>query len=103
MTTVVNIRSVETWTPQHVYIGRATTWRHKRLPHSPFANPFRIGRDGDRAEVVDKFNDYFGNQPYLLERARLELTGKILVCWCAPEACHGDILAAMCNEPELPA
>ncbi len=26
-----------------------------------------------------------------------ELKGKILGCWCAPEACHGDILAELAN------
>lgn len=100
MTTVVNIRSVETWTAKHVYIGRAATWRRKRLPRSPFANPFRIGRDGDRYEVIAKWGPWASSQPGLLERIRRELTDKILVCWCSPKACHGDILAALCDQPK---
>ena len=27
-----------------------------------------------------------------------ELRGRDLVCWCAPEACHGDVLLALANE-----
>lgn len=33
--------------------------------------------------------------PELLERIQSgELTGRALVCWCAPQACHADVLAA---------
>ena len=27
-----------------------------------------------------------------------ELRGKDLLCWCAPEACHGDLLLKQANE-----
>jgi hypothetical protein len=36
-------------------------------------------------------------QPPLLERARNELRGKRLGCWCAPHYCHGWVLAAIAN------
>jgi Domain of unknown function (DUF4326) len=26
-----------------------------------------------------------------------ELRGKDLACWCAPEACHGDLLRRLAN------
>jgi hypothetical protein len=26
-----------------------------------------------------------------------ELKGKVLGCWCAPKACHGDILSELAN------
>ena len=26
-----------------------------------------------------------------------ELKGKVLGCWCAPQACHGDTLAELAN------
>jgi hypothetical protein len=26
-----------------------------------------------------------------------ELRGKSLVCWCAPERCHADVLLELCN------
>lgn len=68
-----------------VYIGRPTKW----------GNPFVIGRDGDRNEVIRKYREYLGNS-YLLNHLH-ELRGKDLVCWCAPEACHGDVLLKLAN------
>ena len=26
-----------------------------------------------------------------------ELKGKVLGCWCAPEGCHGDVLAELAD------
>jgi hypothetical protein len=33
------------------------------------------------------------DRPELIERARRELKGKRLGCYCAPKPCHGDVLA----------
>jgi len=58
-----------------VYIGRG----------SPWGNPFRIGRDGTRDEVCDRF------EREVLPRLDIEwLRGKDLVCFCHPLRCHGD-------------
>jgi hypothetical protein len=70
-----------------VYIGRPSSW----------GNPFKIGRDGDRAEVLEKYRTWLRNQPVLLERARTELKDKILGCWCKPATCHGDVLARVAD------
>lgn len=64
-----------------VYIGRPSIW----------GNPFVIGRDGDRAEVLSKYRSWICQQPKLLERLD-ELRGKDLICWCAPHPCHGEYL-----------
>jgi hypothetical protein len=71
-----------------VYIGRPSKW----------GNPFVIGPDGTREDVVRKFEKYLHANPELLEAAKLELRGKDLVCFCAPLACHGDILSRIANE-----
>lgn len=68
-----------------VYIGRPSKW----------GNPFVIGKDGTRAEVVAKYERWLcesgpGSQVG-------ELRGKDLVCWCAPLACHGDVLLRLAN------
>jgi hypothetical protein len=66
-----------------VYVGRPTKW----------GNPFVVGKDGTRAEVVEKYRDWLpmsGLDP-------TELRGKHLVCWCAPLACHADVLVALAN------
>lgn len=70
-----------------VYIGRP----------SPWGNPFVIGPDGTREEVIWKFQEYLLNNRELLARVRQELKGKDLVCFCAPEACHGDVLLYFAN------
>lgn len=71
-----------------VYIGRP----------SKFGNPFVIGRDGARDDVVRKYEEFVRSRPELMEAAKRELRGKNLVCWCAPYACHGDVLLRIANE-----
>ena len=68
-----------------VYIGRP----------SPYGNPFVIGKDGTRAEVIAKYRTWAENN---LGIGHLQsLKGKVLGCWCAPEACHGDVLVEMAD------
>lgn len=45
-----------------------------------------------REEAVNKYREWLLAQPELIERAKKELKGKLLGCWCAPLACHGDVL-----------
>ncbi len=92
-TSVINISSKE---PYDVYIGRANRW--KKLKKSPYANPFKVGEDGTREEVIEKYRAWFLAQPELVEQARKELKGKILGCWCKPEPCHGDVIAEILDE-----
>jgi hypothetical protein len=69
-----------------VYIGRGSKW----------GNPFVIGKDGDREEVITKYMEHLAESTQLLE-AIPTLAGKFLVCYCAPEPCHGDILIDLAN------
>jgi hypothetical protein len=76
--------------PDAVYVGRPTKW----------GNPFVIGKDGDRDDVIKKYRDYADNLRYtsdLFISDLKELRGKDLVCWCSPEACHADILMELAN------
>lgn len=70
-----------------VYIGRPGFW----------GNPFVIGKDGNRAEVIAKYRRWLMERPDRIERAKRELRGKVLGCFCAPLACHGDVLAEVAN------
>ena len=63
---------------------------------SDWGNPFEIPRDGNRAEVCALHAAELKATPELLERLP-ELRGKVLGCWCHPEQCHGDTLAALAN------
>src|SRR4051812_25173857 len=73
-----------------VYVGRPTV----------YGNPFLVGRDGTRAEVIALYRRWI-NEP---EQARLRkmvtqaLRNKDLVCWCAPDPCHADVLLEIANE-----
>lgn len=88
-TTVINVRSGEKY---DVYMGRG----------GPFGNPYVIGPDGDRAEVIRKFRiDFY-------ERLRLDpewkakveaLQGKVLACHCAPLDCHSDVYVEYLDTP----
>lgn len=79
-----------------VYIGRTFVRKNnQRFWGVGWGNPFRIGRDGDRVEVLRKYRRYLEKHPELIEKARRELTGKTLGCFCKPQACHGDILIEM--------
>lgn len=58
---------------------------------SEWGNPFELGKDGDRATVIESYRIYFERKLSLHKRLG-ELRGKVLACWCCPEACHGEVL-----------
>jgi DNA polymerase I len=70
-----------------VYVGRP----------SPWGNPYRV-EDHGRAEAVALYKaDILSDEPFL-ERARAELAGKDLACWCGPrQKCHADVLLEVAN------
>lgn len=79
--------------PYDVYIGRGRCPRSGEPGH--WGNPFRVGRDGTREEVIARYAGWLRDEVDD-ERVTLEelaaLDGKVLGCWCAPEACHGEVL-----------
>ncbi len=85
-----------------VYIGdvvRFTPYRRSiwHNPHRPGRlHPDDPGRTIDREESVRLYRRRFEVSPDLQESIRL-LRGKVLGCWCAPRACHGDVLIEAAN------
>lgn len=75
--------------PSTVYIGRGSKW----------GNPFRIGWDGTREEVIARYAEWIKTKPDLLT-ALPELRGRDLACYCAPKACHGDVLLQLVADLE---
>lgn len=67
--------------PYDVYIGRPSIW----------GNPYVIGKDGSREEVIAKYEEYLLNNKSLLDLLPT-LMGKVLGCWCYPNPCHGDVI-----------
>jgi len=86
MPKVVNMKEGEV--SNTVYVGRPSKW----------GNPYVIGRHGDRHEVISRYEKMLGRKPELVEAAKKELKGKDLACWCAPQACHADLLLKIANE-----
>jgi hypothetical protein len=82
-TSVVNRKTTRVW---DVSIGRPGIW----------GNPFVIGRDGTREEVIAKHARWIRTRPDLLKRLP-ELRGRRLACFCKPLACHGDTLAKLAD------
>lgn len=70
-----------------IYIGRPSKW----------GNPFIIGKDGDRNEVIKKYKEWILTQKELID-SLYELQNKTLGCWCAPNACHGDVLIELSKD-----
>jgi hypothetical protein len=76
--------------PYDVFIGRG----------SPWGNPFIVGVDGNRLEVIDKYREMVVGDPAMVARIQRELRGKVLGCYCSPLPCHGDVLVEIANQGE---
>jgi len=93
---------------KNVYIARAGVVfiNKKRYPPNSykFANPYKIGKDGTREEVIVKYKEYIikklENDKSLINEL-LSLKGKKLGCWCYPEICHGNILLELIDKYSL--
>jgi hypothetical protein len=75
-----------------IYIGRNPDYGDTK-----FGNPFLIGRDGTREEVVTQYIDYIVNNKELLNELQ-KLKNKRLGCHCKPKLCHGDVLILLIEE-----
>jgi hypothetical protein len=79
-----------------VYIGRRQWCGKELFEGSPWANYYSVERYG-RAGAIARYELKIRNSPDLLARLP-ELEGKILACWCKPQACHGDVLLRLLEE-----
>ena len=77
-----------------VYIGRGTLW----------GNPYQMGKEGTRDEVISKFAYDFDRRflklPEKFDENIEKLRGKTLGCHCKPAACHGDVIANYLNSQD---
>jgi hypothetical protein len=71
-----------------IYVGRP----------SIFGNPYVVGEDGTRDEVIQKYRDYLFSSPVRVAMVKERLRGRDLVCWCSPQACHADVLMEVAND-----
>jgi hypothetical protein len=89
MTTVVNIKNGNKY---DVYCGRG----------SIFGNPYEIGKDGTREQVIERYKIWFN---FLLKdkffvNELLKLNGRTLGCFCVPQKCHCEIIKEWLDNPK---
>lgn len=74
-----------------VYIGRPSMW----------GNPYVIGPDGTRSQVIKKYRAWFHSMlehPEFKQKVEL-LRGRTLGCYCKPLSCHGDVIVEYLEGP----
>lgn len=69
------------------YVGRPT----------PLGNPFRIGQDGTRLQVIQKYRRWLYERIMAGDRTVLDALAQltedsVLVCSCVPEPCHAEVI-----------
>lgn len=89
---IINIKSGK---PFDVYCGRKN--KTYGVEESIFANPFVIGKHGDRAQVIKQYQTYFYDRiekDMDFKNEVLKLKNKTLACWCnyPREDCHLRII-----------
>ena len=90
MTTVIHIRDTPQGykdNPDYVYIGRPSKW----------GNPYPVSMG--RTRCIELCREYITSKPELMADLH-ELKGKTLVCYCKPQACHGDVLAELAEDED---
>lgn len=91
----------------YTYIGRRMDVRREGLGYgwlreSPLANPYPLEDERDRPAVLERYRAWlierfapgtaqWGELMRILEYA-LGPNGTALACWCAPRACHGQVI-----------
>lgn len=85
--------------PFDVYIGRPGPWGNPYSHKSGTLAQFKVSSID---EALYRYREWLLSQPELVERAKRELNGKVLGCWCKhpkhPESpCHGDVLVEVAN------
>lgn len=91
---VLNFYKIGQIIPENAkYIGRKNY--KLNLPQSIFANPFPLKEGEPRGTTIGKYKKWLWEQlleEKITKKDILSLEGYDLVCYCAPQACHGDVL-----------
>ena len=91
---ITKVSNKDTGDSYDVYIGRGTLW----------GNPYQMGKEGTRDEVIAKFAYDFERRflklPEQFDENIEKLRGKTLGCHCKPAACHGDVIANYLNSQD---
>lgn len=96
--------------PTRIRLQRTRGWRKPEgavvvSRPSRWANPFRIGVDGEREDCLSLYQQALmnGALAFTVEDVQRELAGRDLACWCRPnERCHADVLMELANDGGAP-
>ena len=77
-----------------VYVGRPTKWGNPYSHQNGTLAQFKVD---SKAEAIEAFRDMVHADPEFQNEIVLALSGKDLVCFCAPRPCHADILLEIAN------
>lgn len=95
--TIVNVRTSKLGTKSH-WINPNTVYVYCGRP-SRLGNPYAMGRDGNRDEVIRKcWNDqrWLRTVQEFLDWLRTtNAENVVLGCWCAPNRCHTELIARL--------
>ena len=89
--------------PRRIQLKRSAGWRMppntvKVARPTKWGNPFRIGIDGSREEVLRKYKAWIEQKLSEEPSFLASLRGKNLACFCKEhEQCHADILLELAN------
>lgn len=97
--------------PDVTYVSRRQWWGPGRLlDEHPLKNPHLVdkpcrargcrGALHTREESIAAYCGRLLAHPELLAQVP-SLRGRVLACWCTPQLCHGHVLAALAEVPEV--
>lgn len=83
-----------------VYVGRPSRWGNPWKIGDAYADECGLTSRHTRESVVDHYRRFIEDRPEYHALIRKHLRDKDLVCWCAPKACHADVLLEVANARE---
>lgn len=99
-TIVIHIKNKDFYKPTDlVYIGRPSKWGN---PYTHELGTLALFRVANRDIAISRYKEYVtsGDGKHLLKDLH-ELKGKVLVCYCKPNTCHGDVLIELVNNLKI--
>lgn len=99
---VVNARALDRLPGDYsrIYVGRGTSYKPEYgADFSVLGNPFTLASGYSRDEAVDAYADRAATRPPLVVRRAMDVLRQrmvderlALVCFCAPQRCHADVI-----------
>ena len=82
-----------------VYVGRPSRFGNP-YSHLPLEATKASILVDSREEAVQRYREMVLTHEGMIKDIKATLRGKDLVCWCAPAACHADVLLEIANTEE---